>query len=37
MSSDRAILLISDRPEQSRGLANVLGRLCACRTIALHE
>jgi putative nucleotidyltransferase with HDIG domain len=37
MSSDRAILLISDRPEQSRGLANVLGRLCACRTIGLHE
>jgi putative nucleotidyltransferase with HDIG domain len=37
MSSDRAILLISDRPERSRGLANVLGRLCACRTIGLHE
>jgi putative nucleotidyltransferase with HDIG domain len=37
MSDDRAILLISDRPEQSRGLANVLGRLCACRAIGLHD
>lgn len=37
MSDDRAILLISDRPEQSRGLANVLGRLCACRAVGLHD
>jgi putative nucleotidyltransferase with HDIG domain len=37
MSDDRAILLISDSPERSRGLANVLGRLCACRAIGLHD
>ena len=37
MSSDRAILLISDRPDRSRDLAHRLGGLCACRTIGLYE
>ena len=37
MSSDRAILLISDRPDRSRELANRLGSLYACRTIGLYE
>jgi putative nucleotidyltransferase with HDIG domain len=37
MSSDRAIVLISDRPDRSRELADRLGGLCTCRTIGLHE
>ena len=37
MSSDRAILLISDRPDRSRELARRLGRLFACRMIGLYE
>jgi putative nucleotidyltransferase with HDIG domain len=37
MSSDRAILLISDRPDQSRELAHRLRGLCACQTIGLYE
>jgi putative nucleotidyltransferase with HDIG domain len=37
MSSDRAILLISDRPKRSQELARRLGGLCACRTIGLYE
>jgi putative nucleotidyltransferase with HDIG domain len=37
MSSDRAILLISDRPDRSRDLAHQLGGLCSCRTIGLYE
>jgi putative nucleotidyltransferase with HDIG domain len=31
------VLLISDRPHQSRELGNWIGRLCACRSIGLHE
>jgi putative nucleotidyltransferase with HDIG domain len=37
MSSDRAILLISDRPDRSRVLAHRLGDRYACRMIGLHE
>jgi putative nucleotidyltransferase with HDIG domain len=37
MSSDRAILLISDRPDRSRELARRLSGLCACHTIGLYE
>jgi putative nucleotidyltransferase with HDIG domain len=37
MSSDGAILLISDRPDRSRELAHRLGGLCACRTVGLYE
>ena len=37
MSNDRAVLLISDRPDRSRELAHRLGSLYACRTIGLHE
>jgi len=37
MPSDRAILLISDRPDRSRDLAHRLCGLCACRTIGLYE
>jgi putative nucleotidyltransferase with HDIG domain len=37
MSGDRAILLISDRPDRSRGLADVLNDLCTCRTVGLYE
>jgi hypothetical protein len=37
MSSDRAILLISDRPDRSQELARRLGGLCACRTTGLYE
>ena len=37
MCSDRAILLISDRPDRSQELAHRLGGLCACRTIGLYE
>ena len=37
MASEHAILLISDRPNQSRELARGLGNLCACRMIGLHE
>ncbi len=37
MSSARAILLISDRPDRSRELAHRLGGLCECRTIGLYE
>jgi len=36
VSADQ-ILLISDRPDRSLGLACRLERLCACRTIGLHE
>jgi len=37
MSSDRAILLISDRPDRSRELAQRLGGHYACRMIGLYE
>ena len=37
MSSDRAILLISDRPDRSQELAHRLGGLCTCRTTGLYE
>jgi putative nucleotidyltransferase with HDIG domain len=37
MSSDRAILLISDRPDRSRELAHRLGGHYACRMIGLYE
>ena len=37
MSSDRAILLISERPDRSRELAHQLGDLYACRMIGLYE
>ena len=37
MSSERAVLLISDRPDRSQRLAHVLAGLCACRTIGLYE
>ena len=37
MSSDHAILLISDRPDRSRELAHRLGDRYACRMIGLHE
>ena len=37
MSGNGAVLLISDRPDQSRELARRLGNLCACRTIGLYE
>ena len=37
MSSDRAIVLISDRPDRSRALAHTLGGLCRCRTVGLYE
>ena len=37
MSSDHAILLISDRPDRSRELAHRLRGLCACQTIGLYE
>ena len=37
MSSDRAILLISDRPDRSQNLARQLGGLCTCRTLGLYE
>lgn len=37
MCSDRAILLISDRPDRSQELARRLGGLYACRTMGLHE
>ena len=36
MSSERAILVISDRPDRGRDLADRLGDLCACRTIGLY-
>ena len=37
MSSNRAILLISDRPDRSQELARRLGGLCACRTTGLYD
>ena len=37
MSSDRAILLISDRPDRSQVLARRFGGLCTCRTKGLYE
>ena len=37
MSSDRAILLISDHPDRSRELAQRLGGLYACQMIGLYE
>jgi putative nucleotidyltransferase with HDIG domain len=37
MSVDRAIVLISDRPDRSRELADRLSGLCTCRTFGLHE
>jgi putative nucleotidyltransferase with HDIG domain len=37
MSSDRAIVLISDRPDRSRALAHTLGGLGTCRTVGLYE
>jgi putative nucleotidyltransferase with HDIG domain len=37
MSSDPAILLVSDRPDWSRELARWLGGHYACRTIGLYE
>lgn len=37
MSSERAILLISDRFDRSCDLAQRLARLCTCRTIRLGE
>ena len=37
MSSDRAILLISDRPDRSQELARRLGGLCTCRATGLYE
>jgi len=37
MTSNHAILLISDRPDRSQELARRLGDLCACRTIGLYE
>ena len=37
MSSDRTILLISDRPDRSRELAHRLGGRYACRMIGLYE
>jgi putative nucleotidyltransferase with HDIG domain len=37
MASEHAILLISDRPNQSWELARGLGALCACQMIGLHE
>jgi putative nucleotidyltransferase with HDIG domain len=37
MSGDRAILLISDRPDRSRELAHRLGRHYACQMIGLYE
>jgi putative nucleotidyltransferase with HDIG domain len=37
MSSDREILLISDRPARSRELAHRLGDRYACRMIGLYE
>jgi putative nucleotidyltransferase with HDIG domain len=37
MFSDRAILVISDRPDRGRDLALRLGGLCVCRTIGLYD
>jgi hypothetical protein len=37
MSGERAILLISDRPDRSRELARRLGGHYACQMIGLHE
>jgi putative nucleotidyltransferase with HDIG domain len=37
MSSERAIVLISDRPDRSQTLAHTLGGLCPCRTVGLYE
>jgi putative nucleotidyltransferase with HDIG domain len=37
MSSNRAILLISDRPDRSQELARRLGGFCACRTTGLYD
>jgi putative nucleotidyltransferase with HDIG domain len=37
MSSNRAILLISDRPDRSQELARRLGGHCACRTTGLYD
>jgi putative nucleotidyltransferase with HDIG domain len=37
MSSDRAILLISDRPDRSRELGDRLAGLCSCRTIGVRD
>jgi putative nucleotidyltransferase with HDIG domain len=38
MTADHPIvLLISDRADQSRDLGNWIGRVCNCRSIALHE
>jgi putative nucleotidyltransferase with HDIG domain len=37
MSSEPAVLLISDRPDRSRALAHTLGGLCTCRTVGLYE
>ena len=37
MSSDRAILLISDRPDRSQDLARRLGGFCTCRMSGLYE
>jgi putative nucleotidyltransferase with HDIG domain len=37
MFSDRAILLISERPDRSRELARQLGCLYACRMVGLYE
>jgi putative nucleotidyltransferase with HDIG domain len=37
MSSDRAILLVSDRPARSQELAHRLGGRYACRMIGLYE
>ncbi len=38
MTADHpTVLLISDRTDQSRELGNWIGRVCSCRSIALHE
>ncbi|HUN96715.1 MAG TPA: HD domain-containing phosphohydrolase [Bradyrhizobium sp.] len=37
MSNDNGILLIADRPERSRELSELFGRICACRTVRLQE
>lgn len=37
MTASPTVLLISDRSDQSRDLANWLGRICACRSIGLND
>lgn len=37
MTANPTVLLISDRSDQSRDLANWLGRICACRSIGLND